>query len=71
MPGAPDPRAAVRVAALNKTLEQFNEEIGYKTGVAITQYHELMVAPLEARIAALEARAVPWWKRLPWKREPR
>lgn len=63
MPG-PDPRAAVRVAALDRTLDAFNDEQGRKVAlsisVALGRYHEQYVAPIEARIASLER---PWWKR--------
>lgn len=74
MPG-PDPRAAVRVAAFERSLDAFNDEQGRKVAlsiaVALAQYHEQYVAPLlvreaehtqwlEARIYALET---PAWKR--------
>lgn len=63
MPG-PDPRAAVRVGNLDRTLDNLMSEVGMRTGLVLEQYHALKVAPLEARIAALET---PVWRRL-WNR---
>lgn len=57
----PDPRATVRAGKLDKTLEQFNEEMGGKVAQSIMTYHNRYVAPLERRIAWLE---LPWYRKL-------
>lgn len=71
----PDPRAAVRVAAFERTLEQFNEEQAGKVAAVLVEYDKQYVAPmrerlewLEARMAALEAESEPWWVRI-WRRK--
>lgn len=61
-------RATVRAGALDRTLEAFNSEIGYKVGKTMDAYHALHVAPLERRVAEMERWTVRyWWSRaLSW-----
>lgn len=49
-------RQPVRVGALERTLEQFNAEIGAKVAKLLTAYHEREVEPLRQRLAVLEAK---------------
>lgn len=66
--GVPDPRAAVRVAQFERSLEIFNREQGTKVALVLAKYDEEMVQPriaeLRERIEALEQ---SWWKRL-WRK---
>lgn len=66
--GVPDPRAAVRKGAFERFKGEFSDEMGWRTGeavsLAVSAYHAQYVAPLEERIEALEA---SWWKRL-WRK---
>lgn len=45
---------AVRVGALERTLEGFNSEMGQKMAVAFAAYQRIYVEPLAARVAWLE-----------------
>ncbi len=49
------------MAALERTLEQFNAEMGQKVAQTLHTYHLDHVTPLEARVAWLE---LPWYKKL-------
>lgn len=59
-----DPRATVRIGALERTLEGMNVEMGAKVAQSLAKYHETYVRPLEERIAWLET---SWYVRL-WLR---
>jgi hypothetical protein len=52
-----EPQKTVRAGQLDRTLEQFNAEIGVKVAETLHRYHEQHVEP---RLAALEA---PFWRR--------
>lgn len=56
MPNRP-PQKAVRVGQLERTLEQFNAEMGYKVAESLRRYHEDFIEP---RLVKLEA---PFWRR--------
>jgi hypothetical protein len=61
--GQPDPRAAVRVAAFDRSLAAFNDEIGWKTGQSIAaslqMYHNEKVEPLQQQMGGLLSIALP------------
>ena len=63
-PRLPDLGAAVRVGNFERYMARFRDEMGQKVaeslGEGMLKYHELRVAPLEARIAYLEA---PLWRK--------
>ena len=54
----------VRAGQLERVLGDVNADIGKKTGILLSEYHARFIAPLETRIAALEA---PLYRRL-WRR---
>ncbi len=54
----------VRVKALEDTLEQFNSEIGHRLSIWFTNALHPVFMDFEQRIAALEWKATPWWKKL-------
>jgi hypothetical protein len=54
-------QGAVRKNHFEKSLDVFNEEISRKMAHSFARYHEAEVAPLAARLAALE---MPWYQPL-------
>lgn len=56
------PQKTVRAGQLDKTLEQFNAEMGVKVAETLHRYHDQYVEP---RLAALEAPFYRrWWAKL-------
>lgn len=53
-------RETARLSDLNRALNAINVDIGAKSAVLLMKFHEQWVAPLEERIAILEA---PFWRR--------
>jgi len=65
-------RIPVRVGGLERTLENFNAELGQKTAMSIAEYDQRYAAPLRARVAWLELSLwARFWMRLSAKVRPR
>ena len=63
-----DPRQTVRVGPLERALAAFkielDSEIGEKMAHVLEKYHRDFVMPYEARMAELEWKLTPWYRRL-------
>lgn len=55
---SPDPRAAVRVARLEKRLTDFNADQGAKTAFLLGEFHSRYVEPLVRHLDELDAEVV-------------
>jgi len=55
-----DPRQNVRIGGLERTLHNFNVEMGQKVATVLSRYHRDNVVPLLARVEWLEK---PLWLR--------
>lgn len=61
MSGGNPKRAPMTRAEAHAVLRAMQDDLRERTKHFVIRYHDLFVAPLEARIAYLE---LPWWKRL-------